>query len=118
MTYTPRAALLLVGLAIAAAPLAAQGHGHGHGEKRGHYKSSPDHALTVTRDVLVRQGYEVIRVESRGDDQVVWYRRGNMGRGRGKGPPVKMIIHREADHVIFLDTPDAVLVDIDVRLRL
>ena len=115
-----RVALVLLGLAAAGAPLAAQGHGHGHGQGqgRGHYKSSPDHALTVTREVLVRQGYEVIRIENAGTDQVVWYRRGNMGRGRGKGPPVKMIIRREADRVIFLNTPDALLVDIDVRLRL
>ena len=64
-----RVALVLLGLAAAGAPLAAQGHGHGQG--RGHYKSSPDHALTVTREVLVRQGYEVIRIENAGTDQVV-----------------------------------------------
>jgi hypothetical protein len=29
-----------------------------------------------------------------------------------------MVIHRDADRVVFVDAPSAVLVDIDVRLRL
>src|SRR3989442_15979864 len=52
----------------------------------------PDRAVVITREVLVKQGYEVVRVETAGNDQVVWYRAGNPGRGRGKGPPVKMVI--------------------------
>jgi len=93
-------------------PAAAQGRG----ARR--YAVTHDRALVVTREVLVRQGYEVLRVERGGPDIVVWYRRGNMGRGRGKGPPVRMVIHRDAERVIFLQTPSAILVDIDVRLRL
>src|SRR5439155_158532 len=58
------------------------------------------------------------RVENSGRDYVVWYRRGNRGRGRGKGPPVKMVIHRTEDRVVFLSVPSAILVDIDVRLRM
>jgi len=103
------ALLLLAGLAM---PAAAQGKG----PKK--YAVSTDQALVVTKDVLVKQGYEVVRVENRGRDYVVWYRRGNKGRGKGKGPPVRMVIHRDVDRVVFLETPSAVLVDIDVRLKL
>jgi hypothetical protein len=88
----------------------------GRGSKQ--YAVTNDRALVVTREVLVRQGYEVVRVERGGPDIVVWYRRGNMGRGRGKGPPVKLVIRRDAERVVFLQTPSAILVDIDVRLRL
>lgn len=101
-------------LAVAALPSQAQGRGHG--PKR--YKVTTDRAVFVTRDVLVRQGYQVIRVENRGPDRIVWYRAGNRGRGRGWGPPLKMVVHRDADRVIFLDAPSGILVDIDVRLRL
>jgi hypothetical protein len=105
---------MAVGLALViAAPTHAQGRGKG--PKR--YAVTSDRAILVTRDVLVRQGYEVVRVEEKGPDRIVWYRAGNRGRGRGKGPLVKMVIHREADRVIFVDTPPAILVDIDVRLR-
>src|SRR5260221_3173458 len=111
-----RSWLLLAGLLmLAAAPAAAQGHGHGHKKE---FAVAPDRAVSVTREVLGRQGYEVIRIETVGADQVVYYRRGNMGRGKGKGPPMKMIIRRVENRVVFVDTPDAVLVDINVRLRL
>ena len=99
----------VVVLCLAATPLAAQGNG-----KR--YKVTHDRAVTVTREVLVRQGYEVVRIETEGPTQVVYYRAGN--RGKGKGKVEKMVIRREAERVIFVDTPAAILVDIDVRLRL
>lgn len=101
-------------LALTAVPLAAQGRGKGPKK----YAVTNDRALVVTKEVLVKQGYEVVRVENSGPDVVVWYRAGNRGRGRGKGPPVKMVIHREADHVVFVDTPSAILVDIDLKLKL
>jgi hypothetical protein len=110
-----RAAWMAVGL-IAVTALPARAQGRGHGPKQ--YTVTTDHAILVTRDVLVRQGYEVIRIEDKGPDRIVWYRAGNRGRGRGKGPPVKMVIHREADRVVFVDTPTSILVDIDLRLRL
>jgi len=93
-------------------PLAAQGKG----PKK--YAVTTDRAFVVTKEVLVKQGYEVIRIEERGPDRVVYYRRGNMGKGKGKGPPLKMIIRRVEGRVVFVDVPDVVLVDIDVRLRL
>lgn len=99
-------------LIITALSLPAQGKG----PKK--YAVTNDRALVVTKDVLVKQGYEVVSVENSGHDVVVWYRRGNRGRGKGKGPPAKMVIHRTEDRVVFLSTPSEVLVDIDVRLKL
>src|SRR5258706_16258977 len=103
--------LLVFGLARVA------GKGGGHGPKK-EFVVAPDRAISVTREVLVRQGYEVVRIETVGDDQVVYYRRGNRGRGKGKGPPAKMIIRRVQNRIVFVDTPDVILVDINLRLRL
>src|SRR6266511_813515 len=102
----------LVLVVLAAAPATAQGRGH-----KKEFAVAPDRAISVTRDVLVRQGFEVVRIETVGNDQVVYYRRGNMGRGKGKGPLVKMIVRRVQNRVVFIDTPDAILVDINVRLK-
>ena len=107
--------LSLIAVTALAVPLAGQGRGHG--PKR-EFQVAPDRAVSVTREVLVHQGFEVVRIETVGNDQVVWYRRGNMGRGKGKGPPVKMIIRRVENRIVFVDTPDAILVDINVRLKL
>ena len=101
----------VLALGLAAAPLAAQGKG----PKK--YAVTNDRALVVTKEVLVKQGYEVVNVENNGQDIVVWYRRGNRGRGKGKGPPVRMLIHRNEDRVVFLSAPSEVLVDIDVMLK-
>lgn len=98
---------------VAPAALAAQGHG----PKR-EFVIEPTRARSVTREVLVRQGFEVVRIETVGSDQVVYYRRGNMGRGKGKGPMAKMVIRRVENRIVFIDTPDAILVDINVRLKL
>ena len=96
-------------------PAAAQGKGHGHKKE---FAVEPDRAVSVTREVLVHQGFEVVRIETVGNDQVVYYRRGNRGRGKGEGPPMKMIIRHVENRVVFVDTPDAILVDINVKLRL
>ena len=98
-------------LCVGSTPLAAQGKGK-------HYTVSRDKAVTVTREVLVRQGYEVVRIETDGPSQVVYYRAGNKGKGKGKGKLEKMVIRREAERIVFVDTPAAILVDIDIRLRL
>ena len=106
-------ALALAALTIAAAPAHAQGKG-----KAKHYAVSSDRAVVVTRDVLVRQGYDVVRVERVGATQVVYYRAGNHGRGRGKGPVERMVIRTVDRRVIFEDAPPAIMVDIDVHLKL
>jgi len=60
-----------------------------------------------------------VRVETSGNDQIVWYRRGNMGRGKGKGPPVRMVIRRDPvqNKIVFLETPSTILADIEIRLK-
>ena len=98
-------------LCLGSSPLAAQGKGK-------HYAVSRDKAVTVTREVLVRQGYEVVRIETDGPSQIVYYRAGNKGKGKGKGKLEQMVIRREAERIVFVDTPPAILVDIDFRLRL
>jgi hypothetical protein len=105
-------ALLVIG-SIAAAPAHAQGKGRAK-----QYAVSSDRAMTVTRTVLERQGFEVVRVMRSEDAQVIYYRAGNQGRGKGKGPIERMVIRTVERRVIFEDTPPAVLVDIDLNLKL
>jgi hypothetical protein len=108
-------ALVVAALAISVAPVQAQGKGKG---KDKHYAVSSDRAVNVTRTVLVRQGYDVVRVERVGTTQVVWYRAGNRGRGKGKGPLQKMVIRTVERRIVFEETPPAIMVDIDVNLKL
>jgi len=105
--------IVLAVVASAVLPLAAQGRG-----PKKEFAVPPDRAISVTREVLVHQGFEVVRVEHIGYDRVITYRRGNMGRGKGKGPPMKMIIRRVEDRVVFVNTPQGILLDINVKLQL
>ena len=108
-------ALAVLALALSVAPAHAQGKGKG---KDKHYAVSNDRAVTVTRNVLVRQGYDVVRIERVGATQVVYYRAGNRGRGKGKGPLQKMVIRTVERRIVFENTPPAIMVDIDVNLKL
>jgi hypothetical protein len=49
---------------------------------------------------------------------VIYYRRGNMGRGKGKGPLQRMVIRTDRDRVLFEEIEPSVLVDIDIKLKL
>jgi hypothetical protein len=86
--------------------------------KHKHYIVSSDKAVSVTRTVLVQRGYTVVRIDRVGGTHVVYYRRGNMGRGKGKGPLQRLVIRRLRDRVVFEEAEPSVLVDIDVRLKL
>src|SRR2546425_8434948 len=86
-------------LVISAASVAAQGKG----PKK--YAVTTDRALVVTKDVLVAQGYEVVRVENSGRDYVVWYRRGNRRGGEGQGPPGGVVVHPAPGRLGVLHTP-------------
>jgi len=99
-------------LALGATPLMGQGKS-GKG-----FEVSDDRAVTVTREVLVKDGYNVVRVERVGETQVVYYRRGNMGKGKGKGPLQKLVIRRVANRIVFEDTAPDILVNIELKLRL
>ncbi|HEX9704271.1 MAG TPA: hypothetical protein VGA20_03370 [Gemmatimonadales bacterium] len=106
---------LIVGLGLVLA-LSVPASAQGHGPKR--YAVTSDKAFDVTKDVLGKHGYEVVRIVARNGDRVIYYRRGNMGRGRGKGPMQTLVIRRVENRIVFVDVPDGVLIDIDVRLRL
>src|SRR2546427_249502 len=41
------------------------------------YVEPPEHVVVVTREVLVRRGYVVYRVEQAGPNRVIWARRGD-----------------------------------------
>jgi hypothetical protein len=79
---------------------------------------TPDHAVEVTQLVLKEQGYLIVRVERVDGARVVYYRRGNNGRGRGKGPLEKMVIRPATDRVVIEAAPRSVLLQINLRLGL
>jgi len=104
----------------------AQGKSHGnHGEHSEHVPPgqakkkvvTADQAIVATREVLVSHGYEIVRVETVRTTRVVYYRRGNMGRGKGKGPIERIVIRPEPDRVVWVSPPPrGLMVDINVRL--
>ncbi len=107
-------------LSAAVTPAFAQGKGHGgaKGLPPGQAKKmvTPAQAVVVSRDVLVMHGFEVVRVETIKTGQIIYFRRGNNGRGRGLGPVEKMIVRPSGSTVVFEAVPDKVLLDIRVRL--
>jgi hypothetical protein len=106
--------LVIVGLLSAtAAPTQAQGK-----PKYKEYVVPTERAISVSRMVLIRQGYTIVRVQRVGPSRVIYYRRGNMGRGKGKGPLQRMVIRTVHDRVLFEEAEPSVLVDIDVKLKL
>jgi hypothetical protein len=68
--------------------------------------------------MLVKHGFTFVRVERVGGTQVVYYRRGNMGKGKGLGPVEKMIIRPSGDVVVLESAPSIVLVDVKLKLGL
>ena len=106
----------------AVSPVLAQGKGHAtaRGLPPGQAKKqvTPAQAIVVSRDVLLLHGFEVVRVETIRTGQVIYYRRGNNGRGRGLGPVEKMIVRPSGSTVVFEAAPATVLLDIRVRLGL
>jgi hypothetical protein len=108
-----RFVLALIVVLAAARPVEAQGKA-----KHKHYVVTSERAVLVARTVLVHQGYTIVRVHRVGPTHIVYYRRGNMGRGKGKGPVQRMVIRTLRDRVVFEETEPSVLVDIDVKLKL
>jgi hypothetical protein len=108
-----RALIAAVVLGISTIPAQAQGK-----SKHTAYVVTHERALRVSRMVLVHQGYTVVRVQRAGPTHVIYYRRGNMGRGKGKGPMQRMVIRTVRDRVLFEETDPSVLIDIDVKLKL
>ena len=88
----------------------------GSGNKQKVKVISTNEGVTIAREILVKHGYEVVRVDIVGDTRVIYYRVGNRGRGRGKGPVHRIVVRREPERIVFVDAPRVVLVDINVRL--
>jgi hypothetical protein len=79
---------------------------------------TPAGAVVVTREMLVKHGFTVVRVEQINGAQVVYFRRGNMGKGKGLGPVQHMVVRPSGDIVVFEGAPSVVLVDVKLKLGL
>lgn len=101
---------------VSAAPAAAQGRGNNARARGAAPRVSIDLAVSAAREVLVAQGFEVVRVETKDDYKIVYYRRGNRGRGRGLGPPARMIIRRVDDRIVLDEAPEGIRLEISVKL--
>jgi hypothetical protein len=66
-------------------------------------------AVTVTRQVLVSNGFQVVNVVPSGTSQVIYYRRGNMGKGRGLGPVERIVVVPSGQVVQFQSVPPSLL---------
>ena len=66
----------------------------------GKRKMSHAQAVDVSREVLVAQGYNVQRVEIVGDTRVIYYYRGNNGRGKGRGPLERIVVRPTAERFV------------------
>ena len=72
--------------------------------------------VTVTREVLLANGFQIVRVAPSGASRIIYYRRGNMGNGRGLGPVQQLIVVPAGDVVRFQSVPQSLLTTILNRL--
>jgi len=109
--------MTLAALVLGAAPSAAQGKSKAdHKQSNDHSGVTLDLAISATKDVLLKQGFEVVRVETQGEKQIVYYRAGNQGKGKGKGPPMRMVVERVSNRIVVQDAPDDIKLEIGIRL--
>jgi hypothetical protein len=117
MRSLPRLLWSLLAVTVLFGSMAKSAHAQGKSKDK-HYAVSSARAVSVTRTVLVDRGYSIVRVERNGPTQVVYYRRGNMGRGKGKGRLERLVIRQVRNRVVFEEAEPSVLVDIDLKLKL
>ncbi len=98
--------------------VALAGPMHAQGNSKKTFDVSVDVALQATRTTLVELGYDVVKLEPKDEVLVVYYRRGNMGKGKGKGPMEKLVIRRVKHTVVFEEADPELLVKIQVTLKL
>jgi len=111
--------ILMLVAGLSGSPALAQGRGHeGRKPDEAKPKVTVQVAVSTAKDVLVRLGYEVVRVEPKDTYEIIYYRAGNRGRGRGQGPPARMIIRRVEDRIVLEDAPEQVRVELGVRLAI
>ncbi len=112
--------VLLIGVALMAVdfvPAHAQARGRGRGQDKPKKEVvTVELAISATRDVLAEQGFDVVRIEEEDVLQIVYYRRGNRGRGRGWGPVERFVIRKVDDQVRIEDAPDGIRIGIEVKL--
>ena len=87
-------------------------------EKAARKRVTTSQAVLVTRDVLVANGYQVVNVVPTGTTQVIYYRRGNRGNGRGLGPVERIVVVPAGEVVQFRSVPEPLLGTILRRLGL
>ena len=75
-------------------------------------------AVDASREIFGKHGYQFVRVETVGATRVIYYRRCNMGKGKGLGPIEKMVVRPSNNIVVFEGGPSGVVVDLRVRLGL
>ena len=111
---------LFIGIALVTAvltPAHAQSRGQGQNKARKDKETvSIEVAITATREVLTEKGFDVVRIEQEADFQIVYYRRGNRGRGRGGGPVERLVIWWTPERVEVRDAPDEIRIGIEVKL--
>jgi hypothetical protein len=103
---------LLALAAMAAAPAPAQSSAPAKP-----YAVSAERAMDVTRTVLQRHGFELVRVVHSEDAQVIYYRGAPVG-AEGTRPIERIVIRTVERRVVFEDTPAALMADIDRGLSL
>lgn len=109
--------------AQASAPHGTAGDAHAARAKSvppGHAKRHVTHddAVSVSRQVLGEKGYVVSRVERKGNTRVIYYYRGNNGRGKGHGPLMHMVVRpTTVDRYSFDGAPKGLVPDMMARLR-
>jgi hypothetical protein len=106
-------------LALAGILLAAATALRAKGRAPRKYATTPERALTVTRELLGRHGYEVVRVTGQHLNRIIWYRRA--GRRSDGQPPLRKIVIRRLPaerRVLLMHAPPAILGETDVHLRM
>ena len=114
-------AAALTAASAVATPVLAQGKKGGAAATRtppGQAKKqvTTSQAVVLSRDLLVKHGFTVVRVETVKGAQVIYYRAGNRGRGRGLGPVQSMIVRPSGSIVTFEAVPEKVRLDIKLQL--
>lgn len=72
--------------------------------------------VLVTRQVLLANGYQIVNVVPSGTSQIIYYRRGNNGVGRGLGPVERIVVVPSGQVVQFQSVPQSLLATILSRL--
>ncbi len=109
---------LFIGIAlvmVVLTPAHAQGWGQNNA-KKDKETVSIEIALTATREVLTERGFDVVRIEQEDDFQIVYYRRGTRGRGRGGGPVERLVIRWTPERIEVRDAPDEIRIGIEIKL--